>query len=82
MQKIFLFKFRFFCSIFSAEVPPKGMLQATHELIDYAITEGYLSSNYTLYGHRQVTATECPGQALFDEIKTWPHFKLNVTDSS
>lgn len=57
-----------------------NMLQATHDLIDYAITQGYLSSNYTLYGHRQVRSTECPGDALFNEIKTWPHFQSNVTN--
>lgn len=59
-----------------------NMLQATHDLIDYSITQGYLLSNYTLYGHRQVRATECPGDALFNEIKTWPHFQSNVTDLS
>lgn len=61
------------------EVPPQNMLNATRELIDYAINHGYLTSTYTMYGHRQVRSTECPGDALFNEIKTWPHFRLNVT---
>lgn len=58
------------------------MLQATHDLIDYAIAHGHLSSDYTLYGHRQVRSTECPGDALFNEITTWPHFQPNVTQLS
>lgn len=58
------------------------MLELTKDLITYAIESGYLLSDYTLYGHRQVTDTECPGKTLFNEIKTWPHFKSNVTDLS
>lgn len=50
------------------------MLDLTKGLISYAVENGYLLSDYTLYGHRQVRATTCPGDALFSEIKTWPHF--------
>lgn len=55
-------------------LPPKNMLDLTKGLISYAVENGYLLSDYTLYGHRQVRATTCPGDALFSEIKTWPHF--------
>lgn len=50
------------------------MLQATKDLIAYAVELGFLTGNYTLYGHKQVRDTICPGSALFKEIKTWPHF--------
>lgn len=50
------------------------MLQAVQKLIQSGVEEGYIAKNYTLLGHRQVRDTECPGQKLFDEIKTWPHF--------
>lgn len=50
------------------------MLDSTKDLITYAIEKGHLLSDYTLYGHRQVRGTTCPGDALFGEIKTWPHF--------
>lgn len=57
------------------------MLQATQDLISYAVEHDYLETNYTLYGHRQVRATACPGSALFNEIKTWPHFgRLNYAE--
>ncbi|XP_055324772.1 peptidoglycan-recognition protein LB isoform X2 [Sitodiplosis mosellana] len=61
-------------------VPPKEMLQAAQDLISYAIEQKYLSTNYTLYGHRQVRATTCPGPALFNEIKNWPHFGTPHTE--
>lgn len=54
------------------------MLQAVQDLIAFAVTRGYLTNNYTLYGHRQVRATLCPGSALFNEISTWPNFKDNA----
>ncbi|XP_077186105.1 N-acetylmuramoyl-L-alanine amidase [Paroedura picta] len=34
-----------------------------------------LKANYTVYGHRQVVPTLCPGDRLFQEIKTWTGFK-------
>lgn len=41
-------------------------------------TEQYhLADDYHLLGHRQGTVTQCPGNALYDEIKRWPHFDRN-----
>ncbi|XP_050086280.1 peptidoglycan-recognition protein LB [Anopheles aquasalis] len=57
-----------------SELPPKNMLAATKTLIEYGVRNGIIASNYTLLGHRQVRSTECPGDRLFEEIKTWPHF--------
>lgn len=53
------------------------MLQKTKDLIDEAVSQGKLDANYTLYGHRQVKSTACPGKNLYNEIKTWPHWKQN-----
>lgn len=50
------------------------MLQAAQDLIAYAVEQGHLERNYTIYGHRQVRDTTCPGEALFNEIQKWPHF--------
>ncbi|XP_052870252.1 peptidoglycan-recognition protein LB [Anopheles cruzii] len=58
----------------TAELPPKTMLAATETVIEYGVRQGIIAQNYTLLGHRQVRATECPGDRLFEEIKTWPHF--------
>lgn len=64
----------FFPIIYTEVVPPEEMLKATQDLILYAVEQNHLDSNYTLYGHSQVRATTCPGPALFNTIKTWPHF--------
>lgn len=40
-----------------------------------------LKDSYILYGHRQVRDTSCPGDALFKEIQSWPHwvwFKVTI----
>lgn len=50
------------------------MLEAVQALIDYGIQNGNIKPDYKLLGHRQVRDTECPGQKLFDEIKTWEHW--------
>uniref|UniRef100_A0A3F2YX68 Peptidoglycan-recognition protein n=1 Tax=Anopheles farauti TaxID=69004 RepID=A0A3F2YX68_9DIPT len=57
-----------------ADLPPKNMLAATQTLIEYGVRQGIIAQNYTLLGHRQVRSTECPGDRLFEEIKSWPHF--------
>lgn len=54
------------------------MLNATHELIAYAVELGYLTTDYKLIGHKQVRATICPGPALFGEIQKWPHFDGDI----
>ncbi|KAJ6642557.1 Peptidoglycan-recognition protein LF, partial [Pseudolycoriella hygida] len=38
------------------------------------IQSGILKADYALYGHRQLIHTESPGTALYDIIKTWPHW--------
>ncbi|XP_063708503.1 peptidoglycan-recognition protein LB [Culicoides brevitarsis] len=55
-------------------LPPKAMLQAVQDLIEYGVQNGNIEEDYKLLGHRQVRDTECPGERLFDEIKTWPHW--------
>lgn len=50
------------------------MLEAVNDLIDFGIQNGNIKPDYKLLVHRQVRETECPGQKLFDEIKTWEHW--------
>uniref|UniRef100_A0A8C5I3M6 N-acetylmuramoyl-L-alanine amidase-like n=2 Tax=Gouania willdenowi TaxID=441366 RepID=A0A8C5I3M6_GOUWI len=46
-----------------------------HRFYQCAVDGGGLMANFTLHGHRQVVATDCPGDAFFEEIKTWEHFR-------
>ncbi|XP_048346539.1 N-acetylmuramoyl-L-alanine amidase [Sphaerodactylus townsendi] len=41
-----------------------------------AVRGSRLKANYTVYGHRQLVRTLCPGDRLFQEIKTWKGFKV------
>lgn len=50
------------------------MLELAKDFIAYSLENGYLSPTYKVLGHRQVRDTECPGQRLFDEIQSWPHY--------
>nr|QBC16601.1 peptidoglycan recognition protein LBi [Sitophilus zeamais] len=55
-------------------LPPESQMLAAKQLINMGIRDGYISENYKLIGHRQVRETECPGEALYKEIQTWPHW--------
>nr|XP_016925699.2 peptidoglycan-recognition protein SB1 [Drosophila suzukii] len=66
-----------FIGNFERNAPSAQMLQNAKDLIELAKQRGYLKENYTLFGHRQTKATSCPGDALYNEIKTWPHWRQN-----
>nr|BAF74637.1 peptidoglycan recognition protein-D [Samia ricini] len=55
-------------------LPPADQIKATKSLIAAGVELGYISPQYKLVGHRQVRATECPGDALYENIKTWTHY--------
>lgn len=64
------------------ELPSDIMISAAQTLIEYGVRNNIIATNYTLIGHRQVRPTECPGDRLFQEIQTWPHYSsmLDVVD--
>jgi N-acetylmuramoyl-L-alanine amidase len=35
---------------------------------------GYISASYTVHGHNDGTTTTCPGEAVYNHIRSWPHF--------
>ncbi|XP_051012824.1 peptidoglycan recognition protein 4 isoform X2 [Acomys russatus] len=61
--------------IFTGSPPNAAALEAAQDLIHCAMVKGYLTPNYLLMGHSDVSNTLSPGQALYNVIKTWPHFK-------
>nr|XP_020034904.1 peptidoglycan recognition protein 4 isoform X2 [Castor canadensis] len=64
-----------FMGIFSGTPPNALSLKAAQDLIQCAVDKGHLTPNYLLMGHSDVTNTLSPGQALYNIIKSWPHFK-------
>ncbi|KPJ07297.1 Peptidoglycan-recognition protein LB [Papilio machaon] len=63
---------------FVSQLPLAHQLELTKELITVGVELGYISKDYSLIGHRQVRSTECPGDALFQEITTWDRFDPTV----
>ncbi|XP_068086834.1 peptidoglycan-recognition protein LB [Anabrus simplex] len=63
-----------FIGDYSTEVPTPIMMSVGQELIACGVQKGMISPDYKLLGHRQVRNTECPGQAFYDVIQTWPHW--------
>ncbi|XP_011793360.1 PREDICTED: peptidoglycan recognition protein 3-like [Colobus angolensis palliatus] len=64
-----------FIGYFVEKPPNAAALEAAQDLIQCAVVEGYLTPNYLLVGHSDVVNILSPGQALYNIISTWPHFK-------
>ncbi|XP_067413336.1 peptidoglycan recognition protein 3-like [Emydura macquarii macquarii] len=64
-----------FLGSFTNRVPNTAALNAAKSLIQCAVSKGFLSSSYILKGHRNVNPTDCPGNALYNLIRTWPRFQ-------
>ncbi|XP_070572363.1 peptidoglycan-recognition protein SC2-like [Ptychodera flava] len=59
---------------FDPVLPNEKALNAGQQLIDCGVSQNYIKSNYRLLGHRDVGSTACPGQQLYNEIRTWPRY--------
>ncbi|XP_061079083.1 peptidoglycan recognition protein 6 [Conger conger] len=65
-----------FIGDYTASLPSAHTLAlARDRLTACAVGGARLTANYTVHGHRQLVNTSCPGDALFSEIKGWPHFR-------
>lgn len=59
---------------FNTIAPNAAALNAVKQLIACGVSNGGLSGAYTLHGHRDGGCTECPGQAFYNIIRTWPRY--------
>ncbi|XP_049644362.1 N-acetylmuramoyl-L-alanine amidase [Suncus etruscus] len=60
---------------YSHKLPSERALRVlSQDLPRCAVRAGLLRPDYALLGHRQLVPTECPGEALFQQIRSWPHF--------
>ncbi|XP_013170309.1 PREDICTED: peptidoglycan recognition protein-like [Papilio xuthus] len=64
-----------FIGNFNNELPTSKALKAAQDLINCGVYNNYLTKDYELVGHRQLSATQSPGDSLQDLIETWPHWK-------
>uniref|UniRef100_U3JDD4 Peptidoglycan recognition protein 2 n=1 Tax=Ficedula albicollis TaxID=59894 RepID=U3JDD4_FICAL len=61
---------------FTATLPdPDTLALVRDELLPCAVRSGHVRPDFTLHGHRQLGRTDCPGNALFQEIQGWPGFQ-------
>ncbi|CAG2175483.1 unnamed protein product [Oppiella nova] len=56
---------------YESVAPPKQMLDLVQKWVECAVEKGVVSGLYQLHGHRDQTCTSCPGQHLYDIIKSW-----------
>ena len=59
---------------FNDEWPTNDALNAARRLIECGVSSGRIRSDYTLRGHRDMGSTECPGNNLYNIIRTWPNY--------
>ncbi|KAG7491606.1 hypothetical protein MATL_G00005440 [Megalops atlanticus] len=65
-----------FVGNYTATLPAQRSLeQVRGRLASCGVSGGRLVGNFTMYGHRQLVDTTCPGDALYAEIKGWQHFR-------
>ncbi|KAH8275980.1 hypothetical protein KR018_000488, partial [Drosophila ironensis] len=54
--------------------PSQAALDAAQQLLEHSVQKGQLREDYKLLGHRQLSATSSPGDALYARIQQWPHW--------
>ncbi|EDV97426.1 peptidoglycan-recognition protein SD [Drosophila grimshawi] len=67
-----------FMGNFDEEPPTDAALAAGQALLTHAVDKGQLVEEYQLMGHRQLSATKSPGDALYLIIQKWPHYDSNL----
>ncbi|EFN77212.1 peptidoglycan-recognition protein LC isoform X1 [Harpegnathos saltator] len=63
-----------FIGTFNSVIPPKVQLHAAQKIIELGVKAGKIAPDYKLLGHRQISKTLSPGDALYSILKTWPHW--------
>lgn len=68
-----------FIGTFINVTPKKKQLWAAKRLMEEGVRLHKLHADYHIYAHRQLSATESPGEKLFQLMKLWPRFTEDVT---
>ncbi|XP_032512859.2 peptidoglycan recognition protein-like [Danaus plexippus] len=68
-----------FIGDFRTKLPSNEALQAAIDFLDCAFYKNYLTMDYSLVGTQQLIPTLSPGEKLQSLIKTWPHWKEDVS---
>ncbi|XP_069700794.1 peptidoglycan-recognition protein LC-like [Periplaneta americana] len=63
-----------FIGTFIDDVPVPKQIAAGLQLIQQGVQLGKIAKDYKVMAHRQLSATESPGLAFYEIIKTWDHW--------
>ena len=63
-----------FIGNYMAQPPNNASLNAARTFIEYGKRMGHISSTYHLYGHRDMSNTDSPGDVLYPIIQSWPNY--------
>ncbi|KAH8294296.1 hypothetical protein KR054_010504 [Drosophila jambulina] len=67
-----------FIGIFNEQAPRQEAIEAAKKLLEQAVQKGQLAEDYKLLGHRQLSATLSPGDALYALIQQWLHWSPDM----
>ncbi|KAK7871824.1 hypothetical protein R5R35_006424 [Gryllus longicercus] len=59
---------------FTSKLPNTAALNALNNLIECGVSKGKITAAYKEIGHRQATATECPGTKLYQWVQSQSHW--------
>nr|QZM06961.1 peptidoglycan recognition protein 2 [Sepioteuthis lessoniana] len=59
---------------FTSRIPNQKALSAVQNLILCGVEQNKISENYSLFGHRDVRNTACPGDSFYRLIHSWKGF--------
>ena len=68
--------FAFMGNFHDKEADPLAIV-ALKGIISYGVSQGLLSTDYKMYGHRDARPTIGPGDKLYSQIQTFDHFDHN-----
>lgn len=69
-----------FIGTFDRERPSRQAMESFNLLVECGRRHRYLDRYFSIYGHRDMRDTECPGDALYDVIRRLGSFKLVEPD--
>lgn len=67
-----------FLGTFTETGPSAEAVAALNSLLFCGVDRLSLEQQYYIIGHRQDVNTECPGEAFFTEMSSWPRFYSNL----
>jgi len=63
---------------FTNRAPNEAAQAAVRNVINCAVQQNVLRSNYELFGHRDANCTACPGNTFYPVLRTWPQYSFRT----